>query len=105
MPLNISNPINYTGSGKCGGSRYWSYILGLSTCSNGKCVSISPTLFFNRGLFQKKCSYMLTLQIHSNRCSRLSLIPLVYLWRRDQTELLQEMIDCHIEAIIIKVYN
>lgn len=27
----------------------------------------------------------------------------MYLWRRDQTELLQEMIDCQIDAIIIKV--
>jgi len=25
------------------------------------------------------------------------------LWRRDQKELLQEMIDCNIEAIVIKV--
>lgn len=46
---------------------------------------------------------MLTLHIHSNRCSRLKLIPLVYLWRREQAELLQEMIDCQIDAIIIKV--
>jgi len=28
---------------------------------------------------------------------------LSYLWRRDQRELLQEMIDCNIEAIVIKV--
>ncbi|XP_068154670.1 uncharacterized protein [Drosophila tropicalis] len=38
-----------------------------------------------------------------NVCSRLNLISLAYLWRRDQTELLQEMIDCHVHAIIIKV--
>lgn len=38
-----------------------------------------------------------------NRCSRLNLISLAYLWRRDQTELLQEMIDCQVFAIIIKV--
>lgn len=38
-----------------------------------------------------------------NRCSRLNLKALAYLWRRDQAELLQEMIDCHIDAIIIKV--
>uniref|UniRef100_A0A0K8TRG8 Diphthine--ammonia ligase n=1 Tax=Tabanus bromius TaxID=304241 RepID=A0A0K8TRG8_TABBR len=38
-----------------------------------------------------------------NVCSRLKLVPLAYLWRRDQTELLQEMIDCHVHAIIIKV--
>lgn len=37
------------------------------------------------------------------RCGRLSLTVLAYLWRRDQTELLAEMIDCHVEAIVIKV--
>ncbi|PSN32554.1 hypothetical protein C0J52_21699 [Blattella germanica] len=36
-------------------------------------------------------------------CARLGLVALAYLWRRDQAELLQEMIDCHIEAIVIKV--
>uniref|UniRef100_A0A336M171 Diphthine--ammonia ligase n=1 Tax=Culicoides sonorensis TaxID=179676 RepID=A0A336M171_CULSO len=38
-----------------------------------------------------------------NVCQRLELISLTYLWRRDQTELLQEMIDCKIDAIIIKI--
>ncbi|XP_075233118.1 uncharacterized protein LOC142331244 isoform X2 [Lycorma delicatula] len=38
-----------------------------------------------------------------NVCSRLGLIALAYLWRRDQAELLQEMIDCNIDAVIIKV--
>ncbi|KAJ9584323.1 hypothetical protein L9F63_021323 [Diploptera punctata] len=38
-----------------------------------------------------------------NVCARLGLVALAYLWRRDQAELLQEMIDCHIEAIVIKV--
>ena len=37
------------------------------------------------------------------RCSRLGLTPLGYLWRRDQEELLDEMIQCGIKAIIIKV--
>ena len=37
------------------------------------------------------------------RCARLGLVALAYLWRRDQAELLQEMIDCHIEAIVVKV--
>lgn len=36
-------------------------------------------------------------------CIRLNLVPLAYLWRRDQTELLQEMIDCQVYSIIIKV--
>lgn len=38
-----------------------------------------------------------------NVCSRLGLISLAYLWRRDQKELLQEMIDSRLHAIIIKV--
>ncbi|XP_065095413.1 uncharacterized protein LOC135717338 [Ochlerotatus camptorhynchus] len=38
-----------------------------------------------------------------NVCNRLQLISLAYLWRRDQTELLQEMIECQVYAIIIKV--
>ena len=35
-------------------------------------------------------------------CSRLKCISLAYLWRRDQSELLQEMVDAKINAIIIK---
>ncbi|XP_067011966.1 uncharacterized protein [Anabrus simplex] len=38
-----------------------------------------------------------------NVCSRLGLIALAYLWRRDQEDLLQEMIDCKVNAIVIKV--
>uniref|UniRef100_A0A1A9ZLS4 Diphthine--ammonia ligase n=1 Tax=Glossina pallidipes TaxID=7398 RepID=A0A1A9ZLS4_GLOPL len=37
-----------------------------------------------------------------NVCNRLSLMSLAYLWRRDQTELLQEMIDCQVHAVLIK---
>lgn len=37
------------------------------------------------------------------RCSRLGLVSLAYLWRRDQGELLQEMIDGGVEAVVIKV--
>lgn len=37
------------------------------------------------------------------RCRRLGLTPLAYLWRRDQEELLGEMIDCGLQAIFIKV--
>ncbi|KAI0959526.1 hypothetical protein AcW1_004327 [Taiwanofungus camphoratus] len=36
-------------------------------------------------------------------CRRLSLTPLCYLWQRDQAELLSEMIDSGMEAVIIKV--
>ncbi|XP_035674610.1 diphthine--ammonia ligase-like [Branchiostoma floridae] len=38
-----------------------------------------------------------------NVCSRLGLTSLGYLWRRDQQELLQEMIDSQVHAILIKV--
>lgn len=36
-------------------------------------------------------------------CRRLSLTPLCYLWQRDQAELLSEMIDAGMEAVLIKV--
>ncbi|CAH1636971.1 unnamed protein product [Spodoptera littoralis] len=38
-----------------------------------------------------------------NVCHRLGLVSLAYLWRRNQKELLQEMIASGVEAIIIKV--
>lgn len=38
-----------------------------------------------------------------NVCQRLGLTSLAYLWQRDQVELLQEMVDSGMEAIIIKV--
>ncbi|KAJ3563369.1 hypothetical protein NP233_g8983 [Leucocoprinus birnbaumii] len=36
-------------------------------------------------------------------CSRLGLTPLAYLWQRDQAELLNEMVEAGMEAILIKV--
>lgn len=36
-------------------------------------------------------------------CSRLGLTPLAYLWQRDQAELLNEMVEARMEAILIKV--
>jgi diphthine-ammonia ligase len=36
-------------------------------------------------------------------CTRLGLISLSYLWRRDQSELLQEMVDSRMVAVLIKV--
>lgn len=36
-------------------------------------------------------------------CARLGLVSLAYLWRRDQSELLAEMIDAGINAVLIKV--
>lgn len=38
-----------------------------------------------------------------NVCSRLSLVCMSFMWRRDQSELLHEMVECGIDAIIIKV--
>lgn len=43
------------------------------------------------------------LNLFTYSCNRLGIIALAYLWRRDQEELLQEMIDCNIKAIIVKV--
>jgi diphthine-ammonia ligase len=37
------------------------------------------------------------------RCRRLNLTPLCYLWQRNQQELLSEMIDAGMDAILIKV--
>ncbi|XP_019909921.2 diphthine--ammonia ligase isoform X2 [Esox lucius] len=38
-----------------------------------------------------------------NVCARLGLQSLAYLWRRDQTSLLSEMISCGVHALLIKV--
>lgn len=38
-----------------------------------------------------------------NVCTRLSLVPLCYLWQRNQIELLDEIIKCEVDAIVIKV--
>ncbi|CAI4222481.1 unnamed protein product [Auanema sp. JU1783] len=38
-----------------------------------------------------------------NVCQRLGLVPLCYLWEREQKELLHEMIEGKVEAIILKV--
>ncbi|KAJ8947693.1 hypothetical protein NQ318_001531 [Aromia moschata] len=38
-----------------------------------------------------------------NVCIRLGLVPLAYLWQRNQEELLDEMIKCEVDAIVIKV--
>ena len=36
-------------------------------------------------------------------CQRLGLTPLAYLWQRDQSDLLQEMIQAGMESILVKV--
>ena len=38
-----------------------------------------------------------------NVCNRLGLIPLTYLWQRNRHELLQEMLDYKLNAILVKV--
>ncbi|CAH1106414.1 unnamed protein product [Psylliodes chrysocephalus] len=38
-----------------------------------------------------------------NVCVRLGLMPLAYLWQRNQIELLDEIISCEVDAIVIKV--
>merc|ERR1719402_1894156 len=38
-----------------------------------------------------------------NVCLRLGLTPLAFLWRRDQAELLQEMVDTGMESVLVKV--
>lgn len=50
---------------------------------------------------EKKSAAVLTIDLF--RCSRLGLVSLAYLWRRDQGELLQEMIESGVEAVVIKV--
>lgn len=37
------------------------------------------------------------------RCDRLKLVPLAYLWQRNQEDLLDEMIKCEVDAVIVKV--
>ena len=38
-----------------------------------------------------------------NVCSRLNLTSLAYLWKRDQLELLSEMAEAEMEAVVIKI--
>ena len=47
--------------------------------------------------------YFLVLVVTFFRCRRLALTPLCYLWQRDQDELLSEMVDAGLVAILIKV--
>ncbi len=42
-------------------------------------------------------------EVHRCSCRRLGLTPLCYLWQRDQEELLSEMIEAGMEAVLIKV--
>ncbi len=46
---------------------------------------------------------MTTALLCHTRCSRVGLVSLSYLWRRNQEQLLKEMIDNGIQAIVIKV--
>ncbi|XP_044748172.1 diphthine--ammonia ligase [Coccinella septempunctata] len=38
-----------------------------------------------------------------NVCERLGLVPLAYLWQRNQEDLLDEMIKCEVDAVLVKV--
>ena len=38
-----------------------------------------------------------------NVCQRLGLVSLAYLWLKDQSDLLQEMIACEMDARIVKI--
>ena len=40
-----------------------------------------------------------------NVCGRLGLTSLAYLWRRPQSQLLAEMVDAGIDAVLVKVCN
>ena len=51
-------------------------------------------------------SHSILLRTHRSfhfRCRRLGLTVLAYLWQREQDELLQEMIDAGLVAVVIKV--
>lgn len=53
-----------------------------------------------------KCVVLYTFTAYEkfrHSCQRLSLTPLCYLWQRNQDDLLSEMIDAGLKAIIIKV--
>ena len=38
-----------------------------------------------------------------DRCSRLGLTPIAYLWERNQEELLSEMVSAGMESVLVKV--
>ena len=70
----------------------WSCALRLPKTESRECVS---TCDGGCG----RCVKLLSLL----RCTRLGLVCLAYLWRREQEELLQEMITAGVKAIVIKV--
>jgi hypothetical protein len=66
--------------------------LQLSESACGTCVSRDECV---------KMSQLSAIFIFS--CARLFLTPLCYLWQRDQAELISEMIDAGMEAVLVKV--
>ena len=46
---------------------------------------------------------MILLTRYHDRCSRLNLTAVCYLWQRDQSELLSEMIENGMKCILVKV--
>jgi hypothetical protein len=52
---------------------------------------------------RRMCKDASTLNHFYFSCARLFLTPLCYLWQRDQAELISEMIDAGMEAVLVKV--
>lgn len=73
----------------------WGCALRLPETQSRECVSTCDAV---RG-----CGRRFKLLSSPLRCSRLGLVCLAYLWRRKQRELLQEMIEAGVQAIVIKV--
>jgi hypothetical protein len=67
----------------------------------GNLIQLSESTRGARVSSLRQCQYRCLCSQRS--CHRLSLTPLCYLWQRDQGELLSEMIDSGMEAILIKV--
>ena len=73
----------------------WSCALQLPETESRECVSTCDAV--------GGCVRLVKLSSLLLRCTRLGLVCLAYLWRREQGELLQEMIKAGVKAIVIKV--
>ena len=54
-------------------------------------------------LYQNQEDYTFIFTVLLSRCNRLGLTSFAYLWRRDQKELLYEMANAGVNAILIKI--
>ena len=92
-----------SGRDRCARCVSWCCALGLPANPGGTCVSgfFFQTTFLSPRPTQPLCHVILWFL--SLRCDRLNLTALAYLWRRNQEELLDEMIKCGVNAILIKV--